>query len=88
MTPPPMSAEHQGRERTKRVSVNTCHAHGFYMLAIEDDNGGQRVLGSKCCGHWQAVKTWTPTAEQWRELAQLATAAADAIAARPEADHA
>ena len=42
----------------KYISINKCSAHGFYMIAIEDDNGGHRITPTKCCGSWQTVIKW------------------------------
>ena len=40
------------------LAFNRCSTHGFEMISIDDDNGGLRVFGGKCCGSWKTAKRW------------------------------
>lgn len=54
-----------------------CPEHGFAAISIDDETGcGTRVTPDKCCGSWRNVKDWALDASDWRELAELAEAAA------------
>ena len=43
---------------SKYIAINKCPKHGYYMISVEDDNGGFRLTGSKCCGSWKTVQRW------------------------------
>lgn len=42
-----------------RIAVNACEYHpNVQMLSLDDESGGQRLLGPKCCGRWSMVREW------------------------------
>jgi hypothetical protein len=61
----------------KRLCYCQCPDHGFACISIDDDSGGTRVTGGKCCGRWITVKEFPMTANDWLELARLAEEAAE-----------
>jgi hypothetical protein len=62
----------------KILTIDRCPDHGFWAICVDDgDGGGTRVTPSKCCGRWDREHAWKLSARFWRELAELATIAAD-----------
>jgi hypothetical protein len=62
----------------KRLTIDRCPVHrDFWAVCIGDDDGGVRMTRSKCCGQWKQVKAFRMTADDWRELAEEALAAAE-----------
>ena len=67
-------------ERIKRLkktnnflTVYQCPVHPhMYSLCIDNQDGGVRVMGSKCCPHMYANKlvSWHPTVAQWNDLSE------------------
>ena len=61
----------------KNLVINQCPTHRWWSVSIDDDGGGVRVTGSKCCGRWNTIHTFPMSPDQWRELARLAEDAAE-----------
>lgn len=39
-----------------RLTVNRCALHpDFWAICLEDEHGGTRLTGSKCCGRWDGI---------------------------------
>jgi hypothetical protein len=44
---------------TKYISINQCPIHKkYYSISVDDENGGFRLVGEKCCGRWVVIKQW------------------------------
>jgi hypothetical protein len=57
------------------------------MVSIDNDGGGVRITPSECCGVWgKRIKSWSITADQWREIARLAEEAAEDRESPPMTD--
>lgn len=78
-----------GTKNTKRqprrrvLAINRCPKHPeFFSVCIEDEDGsGTRITPSKCCGEWSTFKTWSLSANNWREIARSAEEAAEELEA-------
>lgn len=47
-----------------KLTVSRCLLHpDFWAICLEDETGGKRLTGSKCCGRWDGVnkKTGKPS---------------------------
>lgn len=62
---------------TRRMSVDMCPSHNWYAIALDDQHGGLRLTGSKCCGQWQTQLGWLLTPQQMRDIAGELECAAD-----------
>lgn len=62
-----------------KIGIYRCPVHRNFLAVVVGDGGsGSRITSSKCCGRWDVVQEWTLPTDKWRELAQLATTAAEA----------
>jgi hypothetical protein len=51
------------------LSICRCPTHrDFWSISIDDEHGGTRLAGSKCCGRWTIVKQFLVTPEQLHEI--------------------
>lgn len=59
-----------------KLCILGCSYHGVQAISIEDEDGGERITPSKCCGSWRTYMEWELTPAQWTRIAELATEAA------------
>ncbi len=60
----------------KKLAIYRCSTHGYWAIVVDDENGGTRVTGSKCCGSWHLVHSFHMDSSDWTELSELARVAA------------
>lgn len=51
-----------------RLSLIEC-PHGTRAISLDNEWGGLRLFGDKCCGRWSVVNEWPVTASELREAA-------------------
>jgi hypothetical protein len=63
----------------KFISINQCPDHkAFWMISLDDEDGcGTRLLGGKCCGHWQEIKRFALDREKTEAICDELMAAID-----------
>ena len=65
------------------LSVNRCPTHqDFWSICLDrrdpsGDGSGVRLTHSKCCGHWETIKTFTLTKSDLQVMIEEAGAALD-----------
>ena len=62
------------RKRTVTLGVYRCPVHRDFLSVSVDypaSGLGTRVTPSKCCGRWEAVKTWPLGVPAWQEIIRL-----------------
>lgn len=43
----------------KYLAIRQCPSHrDYYSVNVEDDDTGERVTPSKCCGRWDLLRRW------------------------------
>lgn len=43
----------------KRLTIDRCRTHGYFAVAVDDeDGGGTRLTPTKCCGSWKTIHSW------------------------------
>ena len=52
----------------KYLALNVCPNHGTRSLSVDDEYGGTRIGGPKCCGRWNTVEQWLITADVCNEI--------------------
>lgn len=61
------------------LQINKCPEHPeFLSISIDDEGGGTRIAGSKCCGRWVTVRKWSITEQMAEEAIELFHAAKEA----------
>lgn len=53
------------------IALNRC-PHGIEMLSLDNESGGSRFAGPKCCGSWKVIAEWPVSAKDLREIAEEA----------------
>jgi hypothetical protein len=43
-----------------KLAINRCPDHpNRYSVSLDDEHGGVRLAGVKCCGRWKELASWT-----------------------------
>ncbi len=58
------------------LTIMQC-PHGAYAISVDDDNGGIRIAGDRCCNIWNDVKRFPMTPTTLRESANELECAAE-----------
>ena len=62
------------------LSIDKCPIHGYWAVSVNEESFGRRVTPGKCCGRWDTVRQWKLSKREWKELANLASEAANSPA--------
>jgi hypothetical protein len=60
------------KDRKTGIAINRCHNHpSCLMIDVTNEHGGTRITPTKCCGHWDLIKTWRTDQITLESLAEL-----------------
>lgn len=51
------------------ISIYQCPRHRtFYAIAFDEEDRGERITSSKCCGEWRTLRSWPVDARMIGQL--------------------